>query len=222
MVRKINKRSQCLRHRNLVAMVIFMAGIVIYLKSDLWLSSLTPTPQHHSTYRQINSSTLAVVSKNVTSDKISKRVILWYNAPSYVKRARNFKPTQLCPQLNCEYTTDRKRSTLSQVVIFDAHTLPKHPPNKLPHQKWVFFSQESPIAIKSENLNSNEWLFKFDLTATYRRDSDIPTPYGIIKARDGETPVIAKNYTDIFIRKKMAAVWMVSHCLTHSKRESLV
>ena len=60
---------------------------------------------------------------------------------------------------------------------------------------------------------------QFNLTMSYRLDSDIPFPYGhlqrkaVIKERDLDT---------VYAEKRFQAAWLVSHCATGSKREKYV
>jgi hypothetical protein len=63
------------------------------------------------------------------------------------------------------------------------------------------------------------WMDQFEWIMSYRRNSDIFRPYGIIKKR--ENPV-NRNYTRIFRQKTGGGVWMSSHCPVPSKRELYV
>ncbi|KAK6171355.1 hypothetical protein SNE40_019561 [Patella caerulea] len=153
--------------------------------------------------------------KNKITDK--KRLILWFNPPNYIRLSSTYNPKQNCPELNCEFTLDLSNFNLSDIVIVDSFKLPRRPPRKLPFQKWMFFMQEAPATGHISPI----WKDKFDLTATYMRDSDVPTPYGIIRPRVDKY-VHRMNYTSIFNAKKRAAVWIVSHCTTSSKREQIV
>ncbi|KAK6171356.1 hypothetical protein SNE40_019562 [Patella caerulea] len=159
-------------------------------------------------------------NKTYVKPTSKKKLILWYNPPSYVRLSPTFNPMQLCPELNCEFTSNKDTLKMSDIVIINAHALPNKSPIKLPHQKWVFFTQEAPPHIKHRKLNTDVWRNKFDLTATYRRDSDVPTPYGVITGVKRNN--LERNYTEIFRRKKRAAAWIVSHCVTEGKRESVV
>ena len=58
----------------------------------------------------------------------------------------------------------------------------------------------------------------FNLTSTFRRDSDFPIPYfKTIKIKTNSENVPAKSR--VLAKKKILMAWLVSHCETHSKRE---
>ncbi|ESO88426.1 hypothetical protein LOTGIDRAFT_75793, partial [Lottia gigantea] len=59
---------------------------------------------------------------------------------------------------------------------------------------------------------------KVNWTMTYRLDSDIPAPYGIVKNTSGQS----NNYKEIMARKTKLAAQLVSHCPTQSLREQYV
>ena len=96
------------------------------------------------------------------------------------------------------------------------------------HQLFVMVSDESP-----------QWRFSgyklpfyndfFNLTMTYRRDSDIDWPYGTIETLPGapftdeEVAQARRNVTRNYAQgKTKLAVWFVSHCKTDSRREFYV
>ena len=90
-----------------------------------------------------------------------------------------------------------------------------HPPLKRDGQVFVAVEREATPRSKIP-LQNFEYVFNW--TMSFRQDSDIFYPYGRIMQRTGTPP--AKNYSDIFKRKKKGIVWFVSHCRTKSKREA--
>ncbi|GLH02601.1 Alpha-(1,3)-fucosyltransferase C [Gryllus bimaculatus] len=99
----------------------------------------------------------------------------------------------------------------------------KFPPARSPQQRYVFFLLESPANCGSSYAGMHHL---FNWTMTYRLDSDVAAPYGEVRPRAGvRLPARGRR------RRRgggggpgSAAVvaWLVSHCATQSKRESLV
>jgi alpha-1,3-fucosyltransferase len=99
-------------------------------------------------------------------------------------------------------------------------------------QRLVFFTQESPPALKP-NYNMSELGNFFNWTMTYRTDADIPLLYGRIIPKE-TAPHTAEeiNFTRQIIRnrgpptslhnKTKMAAWIVSYCSTHGQRELYV
>ncbi|XP_069479917.1 3-galactosyl-N-acetylglucosaminide 4-alpha-L-fucosyltransferase FUT3-like isoform X2 [Ambystoma mexicanum] len=79
----------------------------------------------------------------------------------------------------CFFTSDRRFYRNADAVIFH-HADLMNRPNDLPHwpqplnQRWIWFNLESPVHISYLDRLDN----MMNLTMTYRRDSDIFTPYG--------------------------------------------
>ena len=86
-------------------------------------------------------------------------------------------------------------------------------------QVWVFYGLESPFNYHYGDYTSKHWRNTFNWSMTYRTDSDIQEPYGMLRTLDNP---IKRNYDKIFQEKTKFAVWIVSHCGTHSKREQYV
>ena len=90
-----------------------------------------------------------------------------------------------------------------------------HPPLKRDGQVFVAVEREATPRSKIP-LQNFEYVFNW--TMTFRQDSDIFYPYGRVIEKSSIPP--AKNYSEIFKRKKKSIVWFVSHCKTKSKREA--
>jgi hypothetical protein len=75
-----------------------------------------------------------------------------------------------------EATTDPDRLPDAHVVVFHVPIAPDvRRIRKYPGQIWVAFSMESDVNFPS--LSNLDYMRRFDLTMTYRLDSDIPVPY---------------------------------------------
>lgn len=88
----------------------------------------------------------------------------------------------------------------------DFSNLPQKPRPAL--QKWVWWNMESPT--HSPNYPYLKELF--NLTSSYRRDSDVPVPYGLLVQATGEE----KKYT--IPKKNKLACWIVSNWNPNYKR----
>ena len=144
-------------------------------------------------------------------------------------------------QHGCEFTqcvVYDKASDLSldkyDAILVHVHELwMTHMPNfqRKKHQRFVFLTQESPDSMHTIDVTTMENLFNW--TMSYKLDSDVPLLYGRIRPGPTapKTPEeikkliekthlpSAKNYA---ANKTQQVVWMVSHCNTHSLRETYV
>ncbi|CAH1775902.1 unnamed protein product, partial [Owenia fusiformis] len=106
---------------------------------------------------------------------------------------------------------------------FNKTTLPKI---RFPWQSFVFFTLENPKRdYFTKRLNKTELDGFFNLTATYRSDSDVPLPYGkyipISKTLMKHRNYYKENRQDK-TSNSSTIIWMVSHCKTPNKREDFV
>ncbi|XP_072355633.1 4-galactosyl-N-acetylglucosaminide 3-alpha-L-fucosyltransferase 9-like [Scyliorhinus torazame] len=115
-------------------------------------------------------------------------------------------------EFNCRLTADRNLYNKSHAVLFhhrdmsrDLSNLPKQP--RPTFQKWVWMNLESPThSPKKTGLDHF-----FNLTLTYRHDSDIKAPYGSL--------IINRVPLDFKLPKKSNLVcWVVSHWNTNHAR----
>nr|XP_056702623.1 3-galactosyl-N-acetylglucosaminide 4-alpha-L-fucosyltransferase FUT3-like [Euleptes europaea] len=104
-------------------------------------------------------------------------LLLW----SWPFRARF--PIRRCSELlgipDCHITANRMWYPKADAVIFhhyDVSRSPRYLPRlpRLPSQRWIWFNLEPPTYTRNLHFMDN----MFNLTMSYRRDSDIFTPYG--------------------------------------------
>ncbi|XP_053143534.1 4-galactosyl-N-acetylglucosaminide 3-alpha-L-fucosyltransferase 9 isoform X3 [Hemicordylus capensis] len=147
----------------------FMACLLIYIKpTNSWISS------------PIESASSVLKMKSFFSTKsnyINETTVLIWVWPF----GQTFDLT-LCPTFNihgCHLTTDRTLFNRSHAVLihhrdisWDLTNLPQQP--RPSFQKWIWMNLESPTHTPQKS--GIEHLF--NLTLTYRRDSDIQVPYG--------------------------------------------
>ncbi|XP_061197104.1 alpha-(1,3)-fucosyltransferase C-like [Saccostrea echinata] len=156
----------------------------------------------------------SIEEKNIISDK--RTLILVYNAPSYLTTFIDYFNKRMCSTTyNCFVSQNVEDFQNSIAVIFNIETLPKSPPQKIKNQFWIFHSMEPATLMKRP---ARHWNGLFDYTMSFRSHSDIFRPYGSIKRRQKE---LERNYSDVFRKKTLDAVWMSGHCPVPSKRRAL-
>ncbi|XP_051526639.1 4-galactosyl-N-acetylglucosaminide 3-alpha-L-fucosyltransferase 9-like [Myxocyprinus asiaticus] len=113
----------------------------------------------------------------------------------------------------CRLTDDKDMYNQAHGVLFhlrdiswDLSNMPKLPRPAL--QKWILFNMESP----SNSPKNPKMKDLFNLTSSYRRDSDIPVPYGWLS----EATVEEKKYT--IPKKEKLVCWIVSNYNPSFKR----
>ncbi|XP_055691886.1 alpha-(1,3)-fucosyltransferase C-like isoform X2 [Lutzomyia longipalpis] len=163
--------------------------------------------------------------------------ILLYQVPPWMKTVL------LAPTDNkCIVTSDK--NYLPQIENFDAllfsgqhrWTVEENFPKvRSPHQLYVFVDLECPL-MSFHEFSVDPQKEIYNLTMTYRRDSDIYWPYGFITDRkikyqsqaeepnwmnpvfeDKVDPTLLERITS----KNRTAAWFVSNCYAHSQRTYL-
>ncbi|KAK6194607.1 hypothetical protein SNE40_000212 [Patella caerulea] len=149
------------------------------------------------------------------------KVILWYVKPRFIQYSTKLFLLRSCPW-KCVETTNRAYYHQSHAAIFVAQTMRLGPPKRFrSDQVFVLHNHESPHEgwRKRPSFRKVAWQHEINWTMSYRLDSDIVYPYGLITKRNLPSN---KNYTDIIKRKTKVAAWMTSHCRTSGKREQYV
>ena len=176
-----------------------------------------------------------------------KKILLWNASQRKEVRAfgvgRDVFDRKRCEFTQCEIFTDRREHPLEYydaiVVVFNDEflsqedmTMPEFIHGRNPNQRLVFFTQESPPALRS-HYNMTRFKHFFNWTMTYMTDSDIPLLYGrVIPKESAPTNLeqvyqLRKKTRESFRPKSVAKkskkiAWMVSHCWTNSMRELYV
>ena len=153
-----------------------------------------------------------------------QHTILWFNSPPWFRKW-SYDFVSLCDYNNCHVTFDKALIRNASAVMYCAicSRMGNAPPlganERDPDQIWISYGLESPFNHHFPDYASPHWRYTFNWSMTYRTDSDVQQPYGVLERR--VTP-IEKDYSQIFDDKPKFAVWIVSHCSTHSKREVYV
>ncbi|XP_076047883.1 alpha-(1,3)-fucosyltransferase C-like isoform X7 [Oratosquilla oratoria] len=124
-----------------------------------------------------------------------------------------------CVVDKCEITIDPEEVTSADAVLFHLsyYTATKLPTYRRPSQLYVAFSREAPALVRGKQIG--DYPDVFNVTMTYRRDSDVVVPYGVITPRT--TPVDVNDYWQKK-NKSLLVSWLVSNCKTSSRREAYV
>ena len=151
-----------------------------------------------------------------------------------------------CPVKNCYITSNR--SYFPHYHQFDSilfhvrdmsQNINDYPKQKMrkPNQIYVMFSMESPLNADFPYQKFNSF---FNWTMTYRKDSDVLSPYGwtVPLSNPHQAPpsehfnpsmelvtnniVEFQKYVYMVQAKKKQVAWIVSNCGTHSQREKYV
>lgn len=159
---------------------------------------------------------ITMVKKNGENEK--KTVVFWTSFMGYpypVDKALND-----CPAQQCLITNDRTLVGSADAVVFHVRNMDYWdlPQQRTINQKYVFLLMESPILTFNSLRGSHNF---FNWTMTYRKDSDIYYPYGLVKKRVKPLDTVFNYKAEIRTKVKLIA-WFVSHCYTHSKRERVV
>lgn len=154
----------------------------------------------------------------------TKIILAWnrfHENPTFGASGFGRSPFATCPVNNCVFTNDRAYTKTSNVVLFhvgQGWNLPDLK-DRDPKQIYVFFSREAPTRTrKSSNLDRGR--YAFNLTMTYRMDSDIPIPWGFTKERDDRLPVYKLRFP--FANRTRSVAWLVSGCSATIRRWNYV
>lgn len=143
-----------------------------------------------------------------SSAHLPLRVLLWtwpFNQPVALSRCSELWPGTA----DCQLTINRSEYPQADAVLVHHREVSNRPQTQLPPsprppgQRWVWFSMESPSnCLKLKDLDGY-----FNLTMSYRRDSDIFMPYGWLEPWPGQ-PV--ETLLNISAKTKLVA-WVVSN-----------
>ena len=155
-----------------------------------------------------------------------KAILLWTPSEDIAGIGKQPFIDSNCIINKCIITTDKSESTRNDAIVFDArHLTSGRLPDTKPHnQKWIFFSSESPLSVSAQALPIDSLTNRFDLSWTYRSDSDIVYSYANVRQIDGESSQSFKA-SDIFYiwkSKSKMILWLTNKCQTASKRETYV
>ncbi|XP_043223078.1 alpha-(1,3)-fucosyltransferase C-like [Amphibalanus amphitrite] len=127
-----------------------------------------------------------------------------------------------CEVNTCFGTNNRSLLRMDQfdAILFHVQTVSLFgwPDIRSPHQRYVFVTMESAQYLTIP-LTSSKYKSAFNLTLTYRRDSDFPYLYGAMEPVPSPPPTSTRNYA---AGKTKLVAWFVSHCSSMSNRGKYV
>ncbi|KAH3799453.1 alpha-(1,3)-fucosyltransferase C-like [Dreissena polymorpha] len=183
------------------------------------------TYQHHRTLVDVEEGVYSSHGQRQNQNSI-KHSILWYKKPGWINLNRaNNAISRVCYYQNCFMTDDDTISIHNHSAIVFTMTEQNDfsPPirriDTRPDQVWLFFGLESPINHQFLGHRHKSWLNTMNWSMSYRTDSDIFFPYGMLRTlQSGGKPV----QPSVFSRKTQHAAWIVSHCKADSMRDEYV
>ena len=119
-----------------------------------------------------------------------------------------------CSVNTCSVTTVKSFMNTADVIVFHTPEVGPLPNYRPPNQKYVFVQREPHYPRSKQVLGYFNDMF--NLTMTYRYDSDIPIPYGKVVNRT-QYPEQYNTYPPE--TKTGQIVWVVSHCNSLGRRE---
>lgn len=157
----------------------------------------------------------APTAANGTAGPATLLILLWtwpFHTPVDLARCSDLRPSMA----ECRLTVDRSQYPWADAVIVH-HREVSHSPRELlppsprpPGQRWVWFSMESPSHC--QQLQALDGLF--NLTMSYRSDSDVFTPYGWLEPWQGAPEPAGLNLS----AKTELVAWVVSNWREDSAR----
>ena len=208
-------------HRIFVSTVLFILCTCLFLtqRYPLWISIRTeprfqskdkksPTSASHNA----SDKTTPQIRENSSARKLKK---IYIGMKRFWKNPINFEN---CEVNTCEIIKDNTRTDECDAIILERHHLPARLPRRLPNQIWVFLTHE-PYALSSGVYNDPKWRNAFNMTMSFRGDSEFYFPWGKIIPTVRDTSV---DFDEIYSKKTKDIAWMVSNCHTPSKREVYV
>lgn len=192
------------------------------LSKDSYQRTLVDTKELLIKYQMTKKNKMNRTNQHSNSQR---KTILWYNKPAWISvpEANNVLE-QSCFYTNCKMSTDLNHLNNSSAIIFTmSRPLGHIPPIKRsmrhPDQVWMFFGLESPVHTSRFGYRHYNWQNTMNWSMSYRTDSDIFFPYGILVTR--EKPLM-RDYSAIYRSKTKHVAWAVSNCGAPSRRDDYV
>ena len=196
------------------------------------MSTYSPTTQqeqypHHEKYDSI-----LVLGWTSGKNQKPQMTSLW-NKDNWLKVhvaksksfARCYETNAIPSNMLCDYTDNKSLYDDSSAILFrgqNLHALPM-PEHRHEYQHWVFVEHEPPYKVWQQ-ADLAKYNGVFNLTATYALDSDIPRLQFVQHCLRNFTKLkeLQKQKYTKKKRSDILVAWLVSDCVTQSKREEYV
>lgn len=175
--------------------------------------------------------------KQYSNPKHIKYVLIWSNFYYYyqIKDGKVISASLNCSNSNCVFTKNKalfdEDYSRFDAILFNEDILNSkdRPLNRNRDQVYIFNTLESSYNVPACEVYNDGF---FNLTFTYRLDSDIVWSYFVVRNRKGKIVApsvsvkwrtssrpILKSIRTILAGKRKTAVWLLSHCEADSLRD---
>ncbi|XP_076805936.1 4-galactosyl-N-acetylglucosaminide 3-alpha-L-fucosyltransferase FUT6-like [Clavelina lepadiformis] len=192
--------------------------------NDIQIPATTKTASNQGTSTDVDlikiranlSQKLDEVLQNSTQQRFS--IIIW--EPPFGAKSTIHLDQSKCGACDVSYDQGKVHDPMTKAVVFHFNELRL---NKMPHtrrldQYYVWWSMEGPPALRElRGMKLSEYDNVFNLTMTYRRDSDIYNPYStaadvLLNIQSSGSGDPDKDLDQLISKKKAMVIWMVSNC----------
>ena len=129
--------------------------------------------------------------------------------------------TVKCPSV-CFISRDRNSSLIYDALLFNSPDNQRPPKARRPNQLFVMHSHEPPTKLQDAYIRGGNF---YNLTATYRSDSDIFMPFWYVQKKMTSSTNDAMELPQMKVKRQGSDAmifWVVSNCKTPAKRDQYV
>ncbi|XP_076807674.1 4-galactosyl-N-acetylglucosaminide 3-alpha-L-fucosyltransferase FUT6-like [Clavelina lepadiformis] len=206
-----------------------------------WRSKLTSNTKQHVLFNNISTSTTTKTATNqgtrigvdlikiranlshkldevLTNSTQQYSIIIW--EPPFGAKSTNHLDQSKCGACDVSYDKAKVNDSMTKAVVFHFNELRlnKMPQTRRSDQYYVWWSMEGPPSLRElRGMKLSEYDNVFNLTMTYRRDSDIYNPYSTavdvlqnLQSSGSGDP--DKDLDQLISKKNAMVIWMVSNC----------
>ncbi|XP_019964206.1 alpha-(1,3)-fucosyltransferase 7 isoform X2 [Paralichthys olivaceus] len=180
---------------------------------NIWLGGLDDLTANSS------SSSRSCCSNSSNSSNRTVTILMWYWPFDMHYNLKGDVCWDLYRIPRCRLVDKRTLFSSADVVVFHNRELMQGRqklPLALPRpqlQRWAWMSLESPV----HNGNLHQYANIFNMTITYRRDSDVTVPYGELLPKETRGHLVTNNLQN----KSTLVCWVVSNYQKHHKRSQV-
>ncbi|XP_044161361.1 3-galactosyl-N-acetylglucosaminide 4-alpha-L-fucosyltransferase FUT3-like [Bufo gargarizans] len=191
------------KHLNILVLFLFLFILSFVWKRASIASGVSTNIQKLICQEKENQNETAVKSPTPPKKHEEDIIVLIWKWPWGYQ-----SPLDKCPEygiFGCKLTVDRSLYGVADAVLihhadimYDKNSLPQEPkPN---FQRWIWYNMEPPRIIQNLKMLDN----LFNMTMTFRRDSDIHYPYGQME------PLKKRGQNFTIPKKSKLVSWVVS------------
>ncbi len=164
---------------------------------------------------------ISQLTPNAEEEIPPKYILYWTpffaNPTWYVGSGSDIFKSAGCSEQRCIATTDKTKLPNSSLVLFNGQNLvleTTHMPQQ--HNKdqlWLFYTMETPqYTWMGGPKRAKDFDGLFSVRGSYRRDSDLYTPYNKVLLKDGDHSLRLSKVLEMVRAKSKLALWFVSNC----------